>query len=144
MSLRGGGGNVKIFPFFFHASDGERDVRVECHQQVGARRRPNTDPSEVVVEGVLKPDGTLELDAKPNLSPGRVQVTVNPLPPSAIPQQGLVEVMDAIRQSQQAPGYHGRTVSEMQAGEKTRREEDEDYERRCEQLWGGPLPPAKS
>jgi hypothetical protein len=30
--------------------------------------------TEVVVEGTLKPDGTLELDHKPNLSPGRVRV----------------------------------------------------------------------
>jgi hypothetical protein len=31
---------------------------------------------EVVMEGTLKPDGTLELDQKPNLSPGRVQVVL--------------------------------------------------------------------
>jgi hypothetical protein len=28
--------------------------------------------TEVVVEGTLKPDGMLELDQKPSLSPGRV------------------------------------------------------------------------
>ena len=28
--------------------------------------------NEIVVEGTLRPDGTLELDQKPNLSPGRV------------------------------------------------------------------------
>jgi hypothetical protein len=31
---------------------------------------------EVVVEGTLKPDGTLELDEKPNLPPGRVVVAL--------------------------------------------------------------------
>jgi len=36
--------------------------------------------SEVVVEGTLKPDGTLELDRKPNLPPGRVQVIVQAIP----------------------------------------------------------------
>jgi hypothetical protein len=56
----------------------------------------------------------------------------------------LVEVMDEIRQNQRARGYLGQTPQEMQAAEKARQEEDEDYERRCEQLWGGPLPPAKS
>jgi hypothetical protein len=30
----------------------------------------------MIVEGTLKPDGTLELDQKPKLSPGRVRVTV--------------------------------------------------------------------
>ncbi len=32
--------------------------------------------TEAVIEGTLKPDGTLELDEKPNLPPGRVQVQV--------------------------------------------------------------------
>src|SRR4029078_7304408 len=32
--------------------------------------------TEVVGEGTLKPDGTLELDQKPNLAPGRVQVVL--------------------------------------------------------------------
>ena len=31
-------------------------------------------PNEVVLEGTFKPDGTLELDQKPNLSPGRVTI----------------------------------------------------------------------
>src|SRR5207302_8034612 len=100
--------------------------------------------SEGVIDGTLKPDGTLELDQKLNLSPGRVQVTVRYLALSSKGQGGLVEVMDEIRQNQRARGYQGRTLQEMQAEEKTRQEEDEEYERRCEQLWGGPLPPAKS
>src|SRR5438067_1392539 len=32
--------------------------------------------TEVVIEGTLKPDGTLELDQKPNLAPGRVRVVL--------------------------------------------------------------------
>lgn len=31
---------------------------------------------ETVIEGTLKPDGTLELDAKPNLPAGRVKVVL--------------------------------------------------------------------
>lgn len=99
---------------------------------------------EVVVEGTLKPDGTLELDQKPSLSPGRVQVIVKPLATTPSGRRGLVEVMDEIRQSQRARGYQGQTLQEMQAEEKARQDEDEEYERRCEQLWGGPLPPAIS
>jgi hypothetical protein len=34
--------------------------------------------TEVVVEGTLKPDGTLELDQKPSLPPGRVRVVLRP------------------------------------------------------------------
>jgi len=60
--------------------------------------------TEIVVEGTLKPDGTLELDQKPSLAPGRVQVIVKPLP-SPTGRRGLVEVMDEIRQSQRARGY---------------------------------------
>lgn len=99
--------------------------------------------SEIVMEGTLKPDGTLELDAKPSLAPGRVQVIVKPLSASATGQRGLVEVMDEIRQNQRARGYQGRTAQEMQAEEKARQEEDEAYERRCEEAWGGPLAPGK-
>ena len=77
-------------------------------------------------------------------APGRVQVIVKPLSATPAGRRGLVEVMDEIRQSQRARGFQGRTLQEMQAEEKARQEEDEDYERRCEQSWGGPLPPAKS
>jgi hypothetical protein len=34
---------------------------------------------EVVVEGTLRPDGALELDEKPNLTPGRVTVILRPV-----------------------------------------------------------------
>ena len=32
--------------------------------------------TETVIEGTLKPDGTLELDEKPKLAPGRVKVVL--------------------------------------------------------------------
>jgi len=38
--------------------------------------------NETVLARTLKPDGTLELDEKPNLPPGRVQVIVHRLPES--------------------------------------------------------------
>lgn len=96
--------------------------------------------TEAVIEGTLKPDGTLELDQKPNLSPGRVQVIVQSLSILAPTKRGLVEVMDDIRASQRARGYQGRTLEATQAEEKARQEEDAEYDQRCEQLWGGPLP----
>jgi hypothetical protein len=97
---------------------------------------PNT-----VIEGTLKPDGTLELDAKPNLAPGRVRVIVLPLVNPSPTKHGLVEVMDDIRANQMANGYQRRTLEQMQAEEKQRQEEDAAYEQRCEQLWSGALPP---
>jgi hypothetical protein len=87
----------------------------------------------VIVEGTLLPDGTLELDDKPQMAPGRVRVTVQSLATSG--QHGLVQVMDEIREGQRARGYSGRTLEEMQAEEEARRGEDEDYERRMEKLW---------
>ena len=98
--------------------------------------------TETVLEGTLKPDGTLELDQKPSLSPGRVQVIVQPLSKPAPLKRGLVEVMDEIRASQRARGFLGRTLESAQAEEKAHQEEDAEYDQRCEQLWGGPLPPA--
>lgn len=95
----------------------------------------------VTIEGTLQPDGTLQLDRKPNLSPGRVQVIVQPLPAPVSAQRGLVEVMDEIRAGQLARGYHGRTPAEMQADETARQEENDEYERRCEELWGNSSPP---
>ena len=97
--------------------------------------------TEAVVEGTLQEDGTLVLDERPNLSPGRVLVVVQPLTESVPTRRGLVEVMDEIRASQRARGYQGRSLETMQAEEKARQEEDEEYDRRCEQLWGGPIPP---
>lgn len=36
--------------------------------------------TEIVVQGTLNADGTIQLDEKPNLPPGRVQVVVQALP----------------------------------------------------------------
>ena len=93
--------------------------------------------TQEVIQGTLKPDGTLELDDKPKLPAGRVQVTVQPVAASA-PKRGLVEVMDEIRESQIARGYQGRTLEEMQAEEAASQEETEEYERRCQGLGGSP------
>ena len=98
--------------------------------------------TETIIEATLKPDGTLELDHQPGLSPGRVQVILRPLSKPAPTSRGLVEVMDDIRVSQRARGYLGRTLDAARAEEESRREEDADYDHRCEQLWGGPLPPS--
>lgn len=82
---------------------------------------------EVVVEGTLKPDGTLELDARPNLPPGRVTVIVQSAQGGVCTKRGLAEVIDEIRQGQQARGFIGRTAEEIQAG---LRESEEEYEQR--------------
>jgi hypothetical protein len=95
------------------------------------------DPRTTFVQGVLKDDGTLELDEKPQLAPGRVQVTIVaiPEPPVAARHRTILEVLDEIQAGQQARGYRGRTVEEMEADEAERRAEDEEYEERWRAIW---------
>jgi hypothetical protein len=85
---------------------------------------------EVVVEGTLKSDGTLELDEKPNLAPGRVQVIVQPLPelPAGDP---FWDMMKSIWADQKARGHVPRRVEEVEA---ERRETREGWARRQEAL----------
>lgn len=86
-----------------------------------------------VVDGVVKPDGTLELVEHLRVPAGRVRVTVESLPESDRP--GLLEVMEQIRQNQAARGYTGRTREEMQADEAANRAEEEEYEARWRSIW---------
>ena len=87
--------------------------------------------NEVVVEGTLKPDGTLELDQTPNLSPGRVKVILQPVRAGAPGQRGLADVIDEIRRDQQARGFQGRSAEEIEAG---LREGEAEYEQRMQAL----------
>src|SRR5438552_1818242 len=103
--------------------------------------------SESIVEGTLKPDGSLELDQPPSVAPGRVQVTVKPLVSPTARRRGLVDVIDEIRRDQLARGYQGRTAEEMAVDEAERKAEEEDYDRRMQELWqqtqSGPPPEKK-
>ena len=87
--------------------------------------------TEVVVEGTLKPDGTLELDQKPSLSPGRVKVILQPAQAGAPPKRGLAAVIDEIRRGQQTRGFQGRTAQEIEAG---LRDGEDEYEQRMQAL----------
>lgn len=100
-------------------------------------------PDSVHVMGTLKADGTLELDERPALAPGRVQVAIAPTRPPAVgqPRRTILDVLDGIRAAQAARGYHGRSIEEMEADEAERRAEEEDYEERWRVLWGEATPP---
>jgi hypothetical protein len=91
----------------------------------------------VIVAGTLKGDGTLELDERPGLAPGRVRVAIAPAPshPREQPRRTMLDVLDEIRARQAARGYHGRSIEEMEADEAARRAEDEEYEERWRTLW---------
>ncbi len=91
----------------------------------------------VIVMGTLKADGTLELDEKPGLAPGRVRVAILPSQPPSERQarRTVLDVLDEIRVAQAARGYRGRSIEEMEADEARRRAEDEEYEERWRALW---------
>jgi hypothetical protein len=91
--------------------------------------------TEIVVEGTLKPDGTLELDQAPALSPGRVQVTVKALPSTALPRPGLAEVILQIQQDQRGRGFVGLSAQDLAAEEKARQEAEDEYDQRCQEIW---------
>jgi hypothetical protein len=89
----------------------------------------------IVVQGTLKPDGTLELDEKPTLAPGRVHVTLEPVSADSPPKGGLAETIEEIRKYQQLSGYQRRTPEEMARDEDQRRADDDAYEQRMQQIW---------
>jgi len=89
--------------------------------------------SEVVIEGTIQPDGTLVLDEKLNLSPGRVQVIVQTLP--AIPKDDpFWQRMQAMWNAQKARGHVARSVEEVEAERRQIREEWDERMQRIEQV----------
>ncbi len=71
--------------------------------------------SEIVIEGTLKPDGTLELDEKPSLSPGRVKVILQPAAEMGQTREGWWPYMQRVRAEREAAGYHFMNEAEMRA-----------------------------
>jgi hypothetical protein len=88
--------------------------------------------TSVILEGVVTPDGTLEVIDKVALPAGRVQVTVVPLPdvPADDP---FWQRMQAIWDSQQASGHVPRSVEEVEAERQATRDEWEERMRGLEQ-----------
>jgi hypothetical protein len=88
-----------------------------------------------IIQGVLNPDGGLELSEKLTLPPGPVRLTVESIAKPAAPRPDLIEVLDQIRKDQAARGYRGRSLAEMQADEAAKAAEDDEYEERWRQIW---------
>jgi hypothetical protein len=91
--------------------------------------------STIVVQGTLKPDGTLELDEKPTIAPGRVHVTLQPVLSGSPSKGGLADTIEEIRQYQQATGYQGRIPEETAHEEDERRTDEEAYDQRMQEIW---------
>lgn len=84
---------------------------------------------EVVVDGTLNPDGTLELDQKPSLAPGRVQVVLRPAPEPDETKEGWWPFMQRIRAEREAAGYPFMTEAEMEAHIQWLRDDEDRIDR---------------
>ncbi len=90
-------------------------------------------PKEVMVEGALAADGSLVLDERPSLPPGRVQVILRAVEPATGTGGGLEEVLRGIWAAQEARGFRGRPWREIIADLDAMRDE-----------WDGPRAQAAS
>ncbi len=85
---------------------------------------------EIVVAGTIKSDGTLELDQKPNLAPGRVTVVLRQeSEASAPPQEGWWPYMQRVRAEREAAGYHFMNEAEMEAHLQWLRDDEDRMDR---------------
>jgi hypothetical protein len=86
-----------------------------------------------VVEGTVKPDGTLELREKLNLPAGKVRVTLVPL--SELPEDDpFWQLMRGIWAGQEARGHVPRSAEEVEAERRASRAESEAEIQRAIQL----------
>lgn len=65
--------------------------------------------------GTIRPDGTLDLDQKVTVAPGRVKVRVESVESAAPPAQGLVQFVQSLRQEMAAAGHQFRSQEEIDA-----------------------------
>jgi hypothetical protein len=92
-------------------------------------------------EGILRSDGTIQLDTIPPAPPGRVEVTLRLLPGALTPPSSapILDTLAQIRQAQQARGYQppprGQIEAELAAL-------DADWDERDRRLGLGIPPPA--
>lgn len=90
--------------------------------------------TEAVIEGTIQPDGTLVLDEKTKLSPGRVKVVLRQEAKDNPPQPlgaDFFQMMEEIWAGQKARGHVPRTEEEVEA---ERREMREGWAKRQESI----------
>jgi hypothetical protein len=87
----------------------------------------------VTLEAVVKPDGTLELPERLALPPGRVQVTIVPMP-ELPPDDPFWQRMQTLWAAQRARGHVPRSVHDVEEERQILRDEWEERMRRIEQI----------
>jgi hypothetical protein len=86
----------------------------------------------IETQGTLREDGTLLLDQKPNLPPGRVKVTVEPV--LDLTQTDVWQVLERIWAGQRARGHVPRSLAAIDAELAASREEDEERMQSLERI----------
>jgi len=91
-------------------------------------------PTSIVLDGRLKPDGTLEFPEKLDLPPGKVRVTIEAIPEPQASGRSLAAFFDELEQAQAASGFVGRSKEEIDAEVNEMRDEWEDRMREIERI----------
>jgi hypothetical protein len=86
----------------------------------------------IEIQGTLREDGTLVLDDKPNLPPGRVKVTVEPVPDYE--QTEIWRFFERLWAEQRARGHVPRTRAEIDTELEAARQEDEERMQQLERI----------
>jgi hypothetical protein len=86
----------------------------------------------IIVQGIVKADGTLELAEKLNVPAGRVQVVIQPLPD--VSSEAFLKRMEAMWAGQKARGHIPRSVEQVEAERRALRDEMDDEIRQAIQL----------
>ncbi|HEV3383261.1 MAG TPA: hypothetical protein VG097_00530 [Gemmata sp.] len=86
----------------------------------------------IEIQGTLREDGTLVLDDKPNLPPGRVRVTVQAIPDYK--QTDIWQFFERMWAEQRARGHVPRSKEEIDAELEASRQEDEERMQALERI----------
>jgi hypothetical protein len=89
---------------------------------------------EVLVHGTVNADGTLHVDEKVNLPPGRVQISVRQVAPAISPQEDVMDVLKRIWAGKKARGHVPRTKEETDAELDAMRDEWEQRQLEIERI----------
>jgi hypothetical protein len=86
------------------------------------------------MSGTVRPDGTLELDGKTSLPPGRVQVTLSIVPEASSAKEDTWTVLERIWKENEVLGLKPRTAEEIDAYINGLRDELEEHAIQIEAL----------
>lgn|SRR5262245_12030412 len=96
--------------------------------------------AEEVVDGTLRPDGTLSLDREPHLPPGRVRVIIQAAAPAAQVTEDWHQYLQRTRRELDAVGRPSMTEQEVRSHIDELRADDDRIEAIRRQIEGGPRP----